>query len=295
LHVWLLAERPAAVKLSGHGEALQAAHAYGRIPRVTSDASTRQTVLSDEQINSFERSGFLFPLDVSDPTQAQAMREAWDDFERREELERRGKNSLYNLHVEHDFIWRIASHPTILDALEPLIGPNILLFASRIICKWGREDSFAAWHQDLSARNQLDPPMQITAWYAIDDVDPGNACVYCIPGSHKRGMLKRHPAAETGNLLRVNEESSVSAEDAARAVAIVLRSGQVSFHDGFTLHSSGRNESPRRRCGLVLRYVPAYVRQGKDVDFNQRESALVLRGVDELYPDRVGPSRPHPM
>jgi non-heme Fe2+,alpha-ketoglutarate-dependent halogenase len=234
-----------------------------------------------DQVASFERDGLLFPIDLKTPDEAAAIRREWDAFETREGLPASRERFLYNRHGDQTFIWQLASDPILLDAVEPLIGPNILLFGTRVICKWPGDGDFVAWHQDLSKRNQLHPPVQITAWYAIDDVDEANGCVRCIPGSHRAGMREREPASHDGNLLRINEHTPVSREMASRAVPIRLRAGQVSLHHGFTLHTSGRNESTRRRCGLVIRYVPAYVTQGSGVEVNQRETAIVVRGVDE--------------
>lgn len=220
-------------------------------------------VLTDEQVAAFDRDGFLFPIDIHEQTEADRVRKQWDELEAAEGLAGSRRELLYNRHLDQEFLWDIASSPTIVDALEPLLGPDILLFGTRVICKWPGDESQVAWHQDLSARNQLSPPMQITGWYAIDDADEENGCVLCVPGSHAEGMLAREPAAVAGNLLRFNEQSRVRAEVMEKAEPIRLRAGQLSLHAGFTLHSSLSNHSRRRRCGLVLRYVPAHVRQGK--------------------------------
>jgi Phytanoyl-CoA dioxygenase (PhyH) len=238
--------------------------------------------LSAEQVDRFNRDGFLFPIQVKNKAEADQVRAQWDELEAAEKLRKSHRNSMYNRHLDQEFIWKLVSDPLILNALEPLLGPNILLFGSRIICKWPTDGSVVAWHQDVSERNQLDPPIQITAWYAIDDSDEDNGCVCCIPGSHKRGMLKRHPAAVPGNLLRVNEESQIPDDMIGRAAPVTLKAGDLSLHHGFTVHSSPYNNSRRRRCGLVIRYVPAHVQQGSGVEFNQRETAIVLRGVDEM-------------
>lgn len=238
--------------------------------------------LSAEQVNTFRDSGFLFPVAVNDALAADRVRAQWDEFEATSRLANSHRDLMYNRHLDQQFIWDIASSQRVLDALEQLLGPDILLFGTRIICKWSGDDTVVAWHQDVSERNQLDPPEQITAWYAIDDADESNGCVFCVSGSHKAGMRKRLPAKVPGNLLRVNEESEVSDEMARTAVPVRLKAGQLSFHHGFTLHSSPRNVSNRRRCGLVIRYVPGYVRQGSGVEFNQRDTAIVLRGRDPM-------------
>jgi non-haem Fe2+, alpha-ketoglutarate-dependent halogenase len=237
-------------------------------------------------VPSLEQDGFMFPLELFTPEEAQTLRSKWDELEAREGLrnwqeEPRLKKALHNRHLDQEFLWDLAHHPAILGAMTPILGPNILLYGTRVICKWGGDEgSFVAWHQDVSVRHQLFPPVQITAWYAIDDSDVANGCVRCIPGSHKRGMRDRLPAGYEGNLLRVNEETPVSDEEAGRAVNVTLRSGQASLHDGLTIHSSGVNQTRQRRCGVVLRYSPAYVTQGADVEYKQRDNAVVVCGAD---------------
>jgi non-haem Fe2+, alpha-ketoglutarate-dependent halogenase len=249
-------------------------------------------MLTAEQVESFGLAGFVFPLDLYDQREAAIIRRKWDALEAAEGLSNANRPSLYNRHLDQAFLWDIAADQRILDALEPLIGPDILLFGSRVICKWPHDNSFVAWHQDLSVRNQLIPPVQITAWYAIDGVDDDNGCVRCIPASHHWGMLGRSPATGEGNLLRRNEASAVSKADQATAQSVRLRAGQASLHHGFTVHSSNRNTSSRRRCGFVIRYVPAHVRQGRSVEFNQRDTAVVLRGRDDMPGKKPTATRP---
>ena len=249
-------------------------------------------MLTPPQLADFDSDGFVFPLDLYDQQEAAEIQRKWDAFEAAGELNNHSPASFYNRHVDQAFLWDIATDERLLDALEHLIGSDILLFGTRVICKWSHDDTFVAWHQDLSVRNQLTPPVQITAWYAIDGADDGNGCVRCIPASHRWGMLARSPATGRGNLLRRNEATAVSEPEQATARSIRLRPGQVSLHHGFTVHSSERNTSDRRRCGLVLRYVPAHVRQGTGVEFNQRKTAVVLRGRDDMPGKGSTASRP---
>jgi ectoine hydroxylase-related dioxygenase (phytanoyl-CoA dioxygenase family) len=163
-----------------------------------------------------------------------------------------------------------------------MIGPNILLFGSRFFCKYGPDEKFVSWHQDVYPETWgLEPPVEVTVWYAIDDCDRENGCMYMIPGSHLRGIKEHRPSGRPGNLLRLDQEVEVSEQDRASSVEVTLRSGEVSFHHGATLHSSGPNHSSRRRCGLALRYVPTYVRQQPKRSDQPRARAILVRGVDD--------------
>ena len=234
----------------------------------------------DDQVTQFEENGYLSPIDVCTSEEADHVRAQWDEIERSEELPTTARELIYNRHRDHPFILDLVQNHRVLDLVEALIGPNIMLFGTRVICKWPGDDEFVPWHQDVSERNKLTPPVQVTGWYAVDDATVDNGCVEVIPGSHRRGMLARQPASYRGSLLRKNEETVVTEAERALARPLELRAGQMSLHHGFTLHSSGTNPSPQRRCGFVIRYVPAEVTQAPDVDVNQRETAILLRGVD---------------
>ena len=161
--------------------------------------------------------------------------------------------------------------PTILDSIEKLIGPNVFLLATHFFNKYGEGDQaevFVAWHQDVTFWG-LEPPMAVTAWYAVDDSDAENGCMQVIPGTHVSGVVEHGKAQQAGNLLSINQEVHVSPEQAASAVDLPLHAGQVSIHDGTLIHGSLPNRSDRRRCGLTLRYVPTSVRQAEEKLFGR--------------------------
>jgi len=236
--------------------------------------------LTTEQMEQYARQGFLAPLRVADPEQAASHRALFDALEEREGRER-ARVGLLDRHFDQPFIRELATHPAILDAVEPLIGPDVVLLATHFFCKYGRDDKWVAWHQDVTYWG-LEPPEAVTAWYAIDDADRENGCMRVIPGTHRGGIRVHRAAAGSGNLLSVNQETPVSPEEEARAVCVELLAGQVSLHDGLLVHGSLPNRSDRRRCGLTLRYVPARVRQVSSNSHGRRYRGLVVRGADPL-------------
>lgn len=235
--------------------------------------------LTQDQILAYEADGFLSGLQVADEEKATQIRKRFDFLEAQEGREK-CRLGLLDRHFDQKFIWDLAVHPKVLDRIEALIGPDFLLLATHFFCKYGPDEKFVAWHQDVTYWG-LKPPEAITAWYAVDPSDRGNGCVRVIPGSHRQGMLTHGKAEQEGNLLSVNQEVRVSEADEGRAVDLVLKAGEISIHHGQTIHGSLPNQSTRRRCGLTIRYVPPWVKPVQRNSMGKTWAAILVRGVDE--------------
>lgn len=228
-------------------------------------------------VQSFEQHGFLNGLPVCDAAEAARFRERFNELEQREGRET-CQIGLINRHLDVPFIWELATYPKILDAIEALLGPDILVLATHFFCKYERGDKFVAWHQDVTYWG-LEPPYALTAWYAVDDSDVENGCMRVIPGSHSAGILDHGKSQRQGNLLSINQEVA-SAVDDSGAVDLVLKAGEMSIHHGHLVHGSNPNRSSRRRCGLTIRYVPPYVKPVAANSINQPWPAILVRGED---------------
>lgn len=229
----------------------------------------------------YEAQGFLTKIAVANAEEARLIREQFDALEAREGREKT-QVGLLDRHFDTPFIWELATHPVILDHVEALIGPDILLLATHFFCKYGRNERFVAWHQDVTYWG-LEPPLALTAWYAVDDSDVENGCMRVLPGTHRDGVRAHGKSDQEGNLLSINQEVPVTPEEESRAVDLELRAGEMSLHDGALIHGSLPNRSERRRCGLTLRYVPPWVRQAETNSQGRRWKAILVRGVDERH------------
>jgi non-heme Fe2+,alpha-ketoglutarate-dependent halogenase len=213
--------------------------------------------LSADQVDAFRTDGVLTGIPIDSPEEAAKFRREFDQLEAAEGREH-VQNKVFDRHFDQRFLWEIASHPRILDCVESLYGPNILLLSTHVFCKYGPNDKFVAWHQDLTywGLNQLE---EVTAWYAIDPSDRDNGCMRVIP--QRRSAIVEHGKSDRpGNLLSVNQEVVVTAEDETSAIDCILQPGEISLHHGTAVHGSLPNRSPRRRCGVTVRYIPASVR-----------------------------------
>ena len=146
-------------------------------------------------------------------------------------------------------------HPEILDKVEQLIGPHIVLWGSQVFCKPARVGREVPWHQD-GQYWPIRPLATCSAWIALDDVDAENGCMRFIPGSHRSGSIHAHRISDRKDVV-LNQEIEPTLLDEMQARDDCLRAGQFSLHDVFLVHGSGANRSARRRAGFVIRYMPA--------------------------------------
>lgn len=229
---------------------------------------------------AFEREGYVTGIPILDRPDADRVRGQFDALEAAEGREK-CQIGLLDRHLDQRFVWDMAVHPAVLDAVEAAIGPDIMLLATHFFCKYpaqGTAEKFVAWHQDVTYWG-LEPPLAVTAWYAVDDADVENGCMRVIPGTH-RGIREHGTSARAGNLLSINQEVPVTAAEEARAADICLRAGEISLHHGMLIHGSNPNRSARRRCGLTIRYVPPHVRHVAVNSLKRPWQAILVRGRD---------------
>ena len=169
---------------------------------------------------------------------------------------------------------KLASHPRILDVVEQLIGPDILIYNVTYIIKEADTKSHVSWHQDLTYWG-LDSDDQVSVWLALSDASNSSGCMRMIPGSHRLGR-QHHILGEDDENNVLFQNQRVADVDESKAVVAELQPGQASFHHGWLLHSSSPNQSAERRIGLNIQYIAPHVRQTKVRGF----TALLVRGVD---------------
>jgi hypothetical protein len=175
-----------------------------------------------------------------------------------------------------DWVHEMATHPNVLDAVEDLIGPNILLFYCTSWLKPAKEPAFVSWHQD-STYFGLEPEVQVTAWLALSPSTPQSGCVRVLPRTHQDGILASRTEPDPRNLLTSGQHITDELDEDS-AEEIILAPGEMSLHHTNVVHGSGSNDSDDRRLGFCLSYIPTHVRQ-----YGEYHSlAMLVRGVDEF-------------
>jgi len=244
------------------------------------------STLTREQIDAFNRDGFLKGVRLFNENEIAAHRRYFDGLLERVIAAGGDSYSISTAHLKYPEVYDLLAHPRIVALVKDLLGDNVIGWGSHFFCKMPRDGKRVSWHQDASYW-PLTPSKTVTVWLAIDDSDTENACMRFIPGSHLYGHLTwRLSEDDEGNVLN---QSVADAERFGDPVDDVLKAGEASIHSDLTLHGSEANDSDRRRCGLTLRYCAADVRAY--MDWNAK--GVVVSGVD-AEGHWANPPRPAP-
>ena len=153
------------------------------------------------------------------------------------------------------FEWLFADE--VLDLVEPILGPDIALFASHFICKPKGDGRKVPWHEDsFYWKGMLDPMEVVTVWLAIDPSTEENGCMFVKPRTHRvgrKGFSNYEPVDETQNVF--NTEIVDPDRKPFDEVPVILEPNHASLHDGRLMHGSAANTSALRRCGYTMRYI----------------------------------------
>ena len=212
--------------------------------------------LPTDQIASFNRNGYLMPLEAFTEEEISVYRSLFDDVLAQALAEGRDSYSISTAHLAYGEVYDILSHPKIVRYVTDLLGNDVVGWGSHFFCKMPRDGKKVSLQQDASYW-PLTPSKTVTVWLAIDDADVENACMRFVPASHHDGHLpyRTSDASENNVLDQTVDDISMYPDP----VNVELRAGQLSMHNDLLLHGSNANESDRRRCGLTLRYCAADV------------------------------------
>jgi len=242
--------------------------------------------LTQEQIDFFFQNGYLAYGRILEDSQIECLRQEYD----REFAQARQEGSYRNLSVPDDtdlqgkqqapeqmlqimqmcdrniHFRRHLYDRRILDIVQDLIGPNIMLFHDQALYKPAHTGGPVYWHQD-NAYWKCSPANLVSCWLTLDDVDKDNGAMQVLPGSHLR-PLRPDPADSKGPLLDFGRDL-----DTSRAVVIPLPAGGCMFHHCQTLHYTGPNLTSRQRRAIVVHYMVPGTRGGDGqvlrVDFSR--------------------------
>lgn len=232
--------------------------------------------LSQERVQNYDRDGYLCPVDVFTPEEAAELRREYEEIEARAAADPRLKAALRDdSFITVPLVDRLVTDPRVVDAVESLLGPDVLAWGCSFFVKEANSPAFISWHQDLHYWG-LDDSQEVTAWIALSPATSESGCMRFAAGSHKTVVGHRDTFEKT-NLLSRGQEIEVDVDE-ADAVEAELQPGQMSLHHGLTIHASNPNRTDDRRIGLAVRYVPTSMRQTGAV----RQTARLVRGEDRF-------------
>src|SRR5262245_54576921 len=247
--------------------------------------------LSEQQRRQFERDGYLCPIRVLDDREVERHLASYTEYTaaNKARLDALPPNQKYKVLSETHFVlpWvhEIVTHPRVLDAVEGLLGPNLLAWNSNWFTKMPGEKTFVSWHQD-GTYWKLNPPTVVTAWVALTPSMATNGCMRVIPGTHTEPMIPQRETYLPENALSRGQEIAVDVDE-AQAVDLSLRPGQMSLHHIWIIHGSNANTSKDTpRIGLAIRYTrPEVVQESPTKPF-----AMLVRGEDTCGNFNLQPS-----
>ena len=237
--------------------------------------------LSSNQLKQYKDEGFVSPINIFTKEKAKKIRSEIELIENKipGELEKSGR---YNAHLISPLLDEVAHNSIILDAVESLIGKNILVCGTTLFIKNPNEKGFVSYHQDAKYIG-LEPHNWVTAWVAITDSNEKNGCMRMWSGSHKDNLKEHDQKFNEGNLLTRGQTVKNVPQD--KITPLVLKAGQMSLHHPTVVHGSDLNKSNDRRIGFVIQsYISTNVKQilGKN-------SVQLARGVDKFnFHDKIG-------
>ena len=229
-------------------------------------------MLTETAVRQYRDRGYYSPVRVMPGAEADALRAKLEGFEADAGI-LAGK-LRHKSHLLFTWLNDLIRHPRILDAVEDVLGPNILCWGSSFFIKEPRNPAFVSWHQD-STYWGLDPADVMTAWVALSDSTAANGAMRVIPGSHKLEQVAHRDTFSPDNLLSRGQEVMVDVDE-RQAVMMPLRAGEMSLHHVRLIHGSDPNPSDLRRIGFAIRYIPTTVRQVA----GSHDHATLVRGVD---------------
>jgi ectoine hydroxylase-related dioxygenase (phytanoyl-CoA dioxygenase family) len=214
-------------------------------------------MLTAQQVQDYRRDGYtLYHQQVFAPERLEQLASIFE-----EHLAQKGSklsDELDTPHFRDPRLLEFLLSREVLDLVEPITGPDIVLWSSHFICKDPYTGRATPWHEDSALwKGRVDNYDDIvTVWLALDRSTRQNGCMRVIPGTHRNGFSQYIAADSSQNTFN----TQIAAVDTTTAVDFELERGECSLHDSRIVHGAEANTSPNRRCGYTMRYLPASTR-----------------------------------
>ena len=214
--------------------------------------------LTTEQLDHYKNKGYISPVNALSSIEAKDIRDEIEKIEKNWPKALEGINRNY-VHLISPVFNKVCLNKNILDAVESIIGKNILICGTTLFIKNPKEKGFVSFHQDAKYIG-LEPHNWVTVWVAITDANEKNGCMRMLSGSHKENLRHHEQKFDENNLLtRGQTIKNVSLD---KTDPVILKAGQMSLHHPKIVHGSGLNYSDDRRIGFVIQsYIGSNVDQ----------------------------------
>ncbi len=220
-------------------------------------------ILTDQQLSDYKELGFLHSLPILSDTEIARYR---GEIERTCQAIGGRVTRLNSLHLFFRWAWDLSTHPRLLDSLEQIMGPNILLTSTRLFYKHGQSTSYVGWHQD-GITQRLEDGRAPAIWLGLTAATVENGCLRVVPRSHQFGLVHHDSSPDLPPLPGAKISlTNWPQDDLSGRIAhlppnydppfdLVMRAGEMSIHHPLTLHGSNPNRTAEPRIGLSASYT----------------------------------------
>lgn len=276
--------------------------------------------ITQQHANFYKQNGYLVVEDALTPAEVEALRMETVRICRGQLGHVRGLPPVFPEDSDHDVIRRticvhfphkisevmynFLAHPTIVDVLTQVIGPNVKCMQSMLFIKASGKPG-QAWHQDEGFIPTRDRSLG-AAWIALDDATVENGCLWVLPGSHKRGLLWPHREHEDTRFDCVVESFDFPYRD-EDSIPVEVKAGSIVFFNGYLLHRSLPNVAGGGfRRSLVNHYCSAEtflpwlppergagiaMHDHRDIVMIAGEDPYAYRGITDVMYPHIRPDR----
>ncbi len=237
--------------------------------------------LSADQASRYRRDGYLSPLPALTPDEASSFRKKLESFEHMlgGRVTSNAVDGKYRFRLHTLFVWahELVTLPAVLDPVEYLIGPDILVYMTTFFIKEPHTEAITDWHQDATYFG-LRPYEHVSAWIALSPATLESGCMRFAPGSHAHGQLD-HRAHVDSKIINTGGQHLTEELERGATTATPLEPGQFSLHHTLAVHHSPANKSDNRRIGFAVSYIPTRCRH---IGLSRRAPAMLVRGADRF-------------
>lgn len=236
---------------------------------MTMTTATRR-YLTDEQVASYHRDGYLAVPRLLDPDRVEALRRVTDAFVERS----RGvsaSDAVFDLDPRHtaaapvlrriknpadnDPLYRwVALDSPIPDIVAELIGPSVRFQHSKLNLKGSRVGAPVEIHQDAAFYPHSNDDV-LAVGLLLDDATEANGALVVLPGSH-RGPIHTHYDHQ-GRFVGAMRAEDTDRLDLGRGRLLALPAGSIHIHHYRLVHWSASNTSASERRLLINSYNAA--------------------------------------
>jgi len=218
--------------------------------------------LTEEQLQEFDESGYLFLPNLFTADEASVLKREADAVYAtdRKEVWRESSGvarTAFAAHKYNEAFRRLGAHPRLLEPVQQLLDGPVYMHQFKVNAKAAFDGDVWQWHQDYGTWHRDDgmpEPRAMNIAVFIDDVTAANGPLLFIPGSHKLGVVEAGHDLETTSypLWTLDRAKVTELAEKGGCVAPTGAGGSVLLFSSLLVHASPPNISPFDRTIVYL-------------------------------------------